>query len=188
MRTNENKSADAPPLTRSVAQFAASTRYEDIPSDVIALSRKAVLDRLGLAFAGSVAEGTILLRRHIASHWDASAAAARYLDRTCVMHARFAALANGTAMHSDDYVRHAQSKPHTSLCIGGGSIVRRGRCRKLFRAGRAGGVQRGCRGELQDQHRDGRCTLRARFSFERHDRRLRCNRRDMQFTGVARRM
>ena len=91
MRTNENKSADAPPLTRSVAQFAASTRYEDIPSDVIALSRKAVLDCLGLAFAGSVAEGTILLRRHIAS-LGCVGGSSTIFGSDMRTHARFAAL------------------------------------------------------------------------------------------------
>jgi 2-methylcitrate dehydratase PrpD len=123
VRTNENKSADAPPLTRSVAQFAASTRYEDIPSDVIALSRKAVLDCLGLAFAGSVAEGTILLRRHIASLGCVGGSSTIFGSdmRT------HAALCRPGKRHGHAFRRlrrHAQSKPHTSLCIGGGSIVR----------------------------------------------------------------
>lgn len=117
MRTNENKSADAPPLTRSVAQFAASTRYEDIPSDVIALSRKAVLDCLGLAFAGSVAEGTILLRRHIAS-LGCVGGSSTIFGSDMRTHARFAALANGTAMHSDDYDdTHNPSRIHPSASV-----------------------------------------------------------------------
>ena len=54
------------PLTERVAQFAHATRYDEIPLDVIRLGKKAILDCLGLALAGSTAEGSAILRRHIA--------------------------------------------------------------------------------------------------------------------------
>ena len=54
-------------LTEHVAQFAAATRFEDIPPEVMRLSKQAVLDCFAVAFAGSVAEGSAILRRHIAN-------------------------------------------------------------------------------------------------------------------------
>jgi len=57
---------ELPPLTSTVARFASSTRYADIPADVVRLSKSAMLDCLAVAFAGCVAEGSVLLRRHLA--------------------------------------------------------------------------------------------------------------------------
>src|SRR5260370_20222355 len=51
-----------PGLTEYVGRFVASTKYEDIPEDVIELGKKSILDGLGLALAGSRAQtGTICL-------------------------------------------------------------------------------------------------------------------------------
>ena len=47
-------------LTDYVGRFVATTKYEDIPPEVIELGKKSILDGLGLALAGSRAEtGTI---------------------------------------------------------------------------------------------------------------------------------
>src|ERR1051325_2038515 len=43
-------------LTREVAEFIVGTRYDDLPADVVELGRKSILDGLGLALCGSVAE------------------------------------------------------------------------------------------------------------------------------------
>src|SRR6266481_2702525 len=54
--------AKARKLTEYVGKFVASTKYEDIPQDVIELGKKSILDGLGLALAGSRAQtGTICL-------------------------------------------------------------------------------------------------------------------------------
>ncbi|HWP87252.1 MAG TPA: hypothetical protein VNM70_05180, partial [Burkholderiales bacterium] len=57
---------ELPPLTSRLAQFASSTRFANISADVVQLSKNAVLDCVAVAFAGCVAEGSVLLRRHLA--------------------------------------------------------------------------------------------------------------------------
>jgi 2-methylcitrate dehydratase PrpD len=89
-------------LTSYVGRFVVETKYEDIPSDVIELGKKSILDGLGLALAGSRA--------------DTGAICRRYLERlgTCVGKAtvigsglkalpRFAAWTNGVSIHADDF-------------------------------------------------------------------------------------
>ena len=104
-------------LTERVAQFASATRFEDIPPEVIRLSKQAVLDCFAVAFAGSVAEGSAILRRHIASLGFSGGNATVYGSGMRVP-AQFAALANGTAMHSDDYDdTHNPSRIHPSASV-----------------------------------------------------------------------
>ncbi|HET9267188.1 MAG TPA: hypothetical protein VFO31_03455 [Vicinamibacterales bacterium] len=59
--------ANAPGLTRYVAEFIVKTKYEDIPQDVIALGKKTILDGCGLALAGSASTLGPPLRRYISS-------------------------------------------------------------------------------------------------------------------------
>ena len=43
-----------PALTAYVADFAVGTREQDIPAEVQALGKKAILDALGVALPGSI--------------------------------------------------------------------------------------------------------------------------------------
>src|SRR5882762_9690094 len=52
-------------LTEYVGRFVASTKYEDIPPDVIELGKKSILDGLGLALAGSRAETGTICREYL---------------------------------------------------------------------------------------------------------------------------
>jgi 2-methylcitrate dehydratase PrpD len=88
-------------LTAHVADFVARTTLDDVPDEVRALGAKSLLDGLGLALAGSVAEGSRLLRAHIESLRSSGESSA--LGTSLRLPARFAALANGTAIHADDY-------------------------------------------------------------------------------------
>jgi 2-methylcitrate dehydratase PrpD len=94
--------ASAGSLTAYVADFIASTRSADIPPEVARLGKKSVLDGLGLALAGSVAKSGELLRRHLQG-LGCSDRGASIIGTSMRVPARFAALANGTAMHADDY-------------------------------------------------------------------------------------
>ena len=89
-------------LTAYVAEFIASTQYPDIPKDVVQLGKKSILDGLGLALAGSVAKSGELVRRHLQGLGSASAVAS-VIGTSLRVPARFAAFANGTAIHADDY-------------------------------------------------------------------------------------
>jgi 2-methylcitrate dehydratase PrpD len=99
---NANSEEQSESLTRRVASFAASTRYSEIPPEVRQCARRAVLDCLGLALAGSKAEGSAIVRRHIGS-LRCSDRSASVFGTDLLTAPRFAALANGTAMHADDY-------------------------------------------------------------------------------------
>jgi 2-methylcitrate dehydratase PrpD len=94
--------ADPAPLTGEVAGFVASTRYGDLPPEVVSLGKKSILDGLGLALAGSVAKSGALIRRHLQS-LGCSEGLASVIGSSLRLPARFAAFANGTAIHADDY-------------------------------------------------------------------------------------
>ncbi len=60
--------ADAPPdATGYVAAFIVNTRFADIPAEVLELSRKSILDGLGLALAGSIADTGEIVRKYLVS-------------------------------------------------------------------------------------------------------------------------
>ena len=108
---------EVPALTAAVARFASSTRYDDLPADVVRLSRNAVLDCLAAAFAGCVAEGSVLLRRHLAQ-FGFPRPNASVIGTGMRLPAQFAALANGNSMHSDDYDdTHNPSRIHPSASV-----------------------------------------------------------------------
>jgi 2-methylcitrate dehydratase PrpD len=97
----ERAEAGAGSLTAYVADFITSTTYADIPKDVVPLGKKSILDGLGLALAGSVAKSGDLVRRHLQGLGCAGAASV--MGSSLRLPARFAAFANGTAVHADDY-------------------------------------------------------------------------------------
>src|SRR5579875_2022382 len=92
---------DASP-TREAARWVADLRFDRIPSEVIELGRKSMLDGLGLAIAGSRAEGSRLLRAELAD-LGCTRADASVLGTALRLPARFAAFLNGAAIHADDY-------------------------------------------------------------------------------------
>ncbi|HSB68944.1 MAG TPA: MmgE/PrpD family protein [Candidatus Methylomirabilis sp.] len=99
--STERAAADPGSLTAYVAGFIASTEYAGIPADVLHLGKKSILDGLGLALAGSVAKSGELVRRHLQGLGCAGGASV--IGVGLRVPARFAAFANGTAMHADDY-------------------------------------------------------------------------------------
>jgi 2-methylcitrate dehydratase PrpD len=89
-------------LTHYVAGFVTGTTYADIPDEVCALGKKSILDGLGLALAGSVAQSGALVRRHLESlNLGSGRASVIGMGRKAAP--RFAAFANGIAIHADDY-------------------------------------------------------------------------------------
>src|SRR5881628_3707784 len=92
----------SPGLTRQVAEFILSTTFKDIPADVIELGRKSILDGLGLALAGSVAESGPLTREYLKS-LGLGKGVATVIGSSIKAPVRFAAFANGIGIHADDY-------------------------------------------------------------------------------------
>jgi len=88
-------------VTGYVAEFIVKTRYSDIPSDVIELSRKSLLDGLGLALCGSVAASGEIVRTYLKS-LNATGSATVF-GSSLKTPVRFAAFANAIGIHADDY-------------------------------------------------------------------------------------
>jgi 2-methylcitrate dehydratase PrpD len=89
-------------LTAEIAAFVAAARWENLPLDLVALGKKHVLDSIGLALAGQRAETGVLVERYLAGlHVQVGPATVLGTRRRTAP--RFAAFANGVAIHADDY-------------------------------------------------------------------------------------
>jgi 2-methylcitrate dehydratase PrpD len=93
----------SPSLTDYVAGFVVATRANDIPSDVMHLGTRSVIDGLGLALAGAASQTGAITRRYLASLGIASSSGSTVVGSDLRLPARFAAFANGVSIHADDY-------------------------------------------------------------------------------------
>jgi 2-methylcitrate dehydratase PrpD len=99
---------EAPPkvqvaITDQVATFVASTKAADIPKDVAHLGKRSVLDGIGLALAGAASECGNIAKRYLTELGIAKADGCTVIGTNVRLPARFAAFANGLAIHADDY-------------------------------------------------------------------------------------
>jgi len=84
-----------------VGRFVVSTKYEDIPGDVIELGKKSILDGLGLALAGSRAQTGTICRDYL-EHLGVCDGKASIIGSSKKTSPRFAAFVNGVSIHADD--------------------------------------------------------------------------------------
>ena len=89
-------------LTAYVASFAAETRAHNIPDEALHFGKRSILDGLGLALCGATSQASRLIRQHLRS-LACSSDEAEVLGSDLRLAPRFAALANGTSIHADDY-------------------------------------------------------------------------------------
>ncbi len=89
-------------VTRRVAEFVAGTEYASLPAELIALGKKSILDGLGLALAGSVAQSGAIVRAHL-QQLECRGGSATVAGSALKVPARFAAFANGVSIHADDF-------------------------------------------------------------------------------------
>jgi 2-methylcitrate dehydratase PrpD len=89
-------------LTAYVADFITGTSYGDIPDDVVALGKKSILDGFGLALSGNHAASGALVRAHLES-LGLGPGPSLVIGSGLRVAPRFAAFANGVAIHADDY-------------------------------------------------------------------------------------
>jgi 2-methylcitrate dehydratase PrpD len=89
-------------LTAYVASFTAHTRASDIPDEVFHFGKRSILDGLGLALCGATSQASRLIRQHLRS-LSCNSDEAAVLGSDLRLAPRFAALANGTSIHADDY-------------------------------------------------------------------------------------
>ena len=90
-------------LTAYVAQFVISTRPSAIPAEVMHLGKRSILDGLGLALAGNAAESGNLVRQYLKTLGCPTDKGCTVIGTPLKVPARFAAFANGIAIHADDY-------------------------------------------------------------------------------------
>jgi 2-methylcitrate dehydratase PrpD len=99
----------APPKTQAslitdyVAGFVVATKASDIPKDVAYLGKRSVLDGIGLALAGAASECGHIAQKYLANLGIASDKGSTVIGTGLRLPARFAAFANGLAIHADDY-------------------------------------------------------------------------------------
>jgi 2-methylcitrate dehydratase PrpD len=90
-------------LTEYVARFVLDTPASRLPAEVMHLGKRSILDGLGLALAGNAAESGHIVRRYLKSLGLAAGKGATVIGTALKLPARFAAFANGIAIHADDY-------------------------------------------------------------------------------------
>jgi 2-methylcitrate dehydratase PrpD len=95
--------AEPASLTAYVAQFVLDTRASSIPADVMHLGKRSILDGIGLALAGNAAESGHIVRTYLKSLGIPTGKGATIIGTGMKVPARFAAFANGIAIHADDY-------------------------------------------------------------------------------------
>ena len=88
------------PLAAHVAAFVTKTRHKDLPADAARIVKLHILDTLACGIAGVPAQGSEIVRRYIKGLGDGNATVFGTAQRAAP---RFAALANATAMHADDF-------------------------------------------------------------------------------------
>lgn len=93
---------ETPGLTKYIVEFVKSTQFNDLPADVIELGKKSILDGLGLALAGARAENGKLFREYVASIGLPNSGAT-VMGTNNKLTPRFAAFANGLAIHVEDF-------------------------------------------------------------------------------------
>ena len=90
-------------LTAHVAEFITRTRARAVPADVMHLGKRSILDGIGLALAGNRAESGHIVRDYLKTLGCRTDRGCTVIGTALKVPARFAAFANGIAIHADDY-------------------------------------------------------------------------------------
>jgi 2-methylcitrate dehydratase PrpD len=90
-------------LTAHVAEFVVNLKFADIPAEPLELGNKSILDGLGLALSGSQTETWGLVHEYLKPFVSSPGGGAAVLGSAVRLPARFAAFANGVAIHVDDF-------------------------------------------------------------------------------------
>ena len=89
-------------LTAQIAEFVVEGRWQTLPPALVDLSKKHILDALGLALAGEHSQSGPIVRRYL-GEMSNGRGMATVLGTDLKAFPRFAAFANGVAIHADDY-------------------------------------------------------------------------------------
>ena len=103
MATTAPTKTEVSPITDHVAGFVVATHARDIPKDVAHLGKRSVLDGIGLALAGAASECGHIAQKYLEQLGIESEQGSTVIGSALRLPARFAAFANGLAIHADDY-------------------------------------------------------------------------------------
>jgi len=95
--------AQSTSLTAEVARFVTGVKPARIPRAVMHLGKRSILDGLGLALAGNAAESGHVMRAYLKTLGVPLNRGATVIGTALKVPPRFAAFANGVAIHADDY-------------------------------------------------------------------------------------
>src|SRR5436190_22892199 len=101
--TTEPGKTQTAAITDEVAGFVVATKAGAFPKDVAHLGKRSVLDGIGLALAGAASECGHIAQRYLENLGIASVKGSTVIGSKLRVPARFAAFANGLAIHADDY-------------------------------------------------------------------------------------
>ena len=90
-------------LTAEIARFITATTAARIPREVMHLGKRSILDGLGLALAGNAAGSGHVVRAYLKTLGMPLNKGATVIGTALKVPPRFAAFANGIAIHADDY-------------------------------------------------------------------------------------
>ena len=88
-------------LTQEVGSFVVQTRYDSLSDQLLELGKKSILDGLGLALSGSVAQSGQIVQEYLRS--QNLSGKATVIGSNLRVPERFAAFANGVGIHADDF-------------------------------------------------------------------------------------
>jgi 2-methylcitrate dehydratase PrpD len=88
-------------ITSAIAEFASRTGFADLPSEAVTQAKRAILDTLGVAIAGSVEPCARIAADVVRA--DAGRPVSTVIGQGFAAPARAAALVNGVAAHALDY-------------------------------------------------------------------------------------
>ncbi|HEX3096954.1 MAG TPA: MmgE/PrpD family protein [Usitatibacter sp.] len=103
MATTAPARTETSPITDHVAGFVVGMQLRGIPKDVAHLGKRSVLDGIGLALAGAASECGHIAQKYLEQLGIASDKGSTVIGSALRLPARFAAFANGLAIHADDY-------------------------------------------------------------------------------------
>src|SRR5258708_3784361 len=88
-------------ITHKLATFAIDTTFEDLPVEAVTQAKRAILDTLGVAIAGSTEPCARIAAEVVRA--EQGRAEATVIGQGFAAPARAAALVNGTSTHALDY-------------------------------------------------------------------------------------
>jgi 2-methylcitrate dehydratase PrpD len=88
-------------LTQEMASFVINTSYQDLPGEAIRIAKRCLIDGTGITLSGSTDESSNILRKYLEDLGGKPESAV--LGAKLRVPAPFAALANGTSSHAQDF-------------------------------------------------------------------------------------